>query len=810
VLTGQLSAASIKLHGRLQDFPFVDARRGSFVVNAQLQNLGLAYVPRTLQAKNALPWPALTQLAGQFALNSNRLELKGVSALVLGTAGLQLVRGEARIPDLLHAATVSVSADLKGPLSDALAVINGSPVGGWIGQALAKTVATGVADYRLRLTLPVQALDKARVQGSVQVAGSELQFGPDAPLLSGVKGAVAFSETGFTISAAQARLLGGELRFEGGSRAGAADEASVLLRGQGTVSAEGLRQARDWGWVPRLAASVSGASTYTAVLGFRRGQPELKLASSLQGMAINLPAPLNKAADAPLPVRYESFLLKDSLAPGQRLQEQLNVELGQLAAVTYVRDRGGAEARVLKGTWAVGLGAGESVPMPAAGVVANIQFRAINLDEWERVLGPLLSPPPPTSVPPSASPPLATGPRTSADAPRPAGGDSNSYLPNSLALRAEDVQLRGQHFHHVVAGGSRDGLTWRSNIDARELSGYIEYRQSAGAGAGRVYARLARWAILAGEESKVEAALEDSTASIPALDIVVEDMELLGKHLGQVEVEAVNRGAGQVAREGGVREWRLTKFNVQSPEAVFTATGNWSAVPGPAPARNQPERRQTQMNFKLDIADVGGLLKRLDMPGVIRAGTGKLEGQIAWMGSPLSLDYPSLGGQFGLTIENGQFLKVEPGLAKLIGVLSLQSLPRRLTLDFRDVFSEGFSFDSVRGDVKVEKGVASTNNLQTKGVNAVVLMEGSSDLARETQDIKVVVVPEVNAGTASLLTAVAINPVLGLSTLLAQVFLRRPLMQSITREYHIDGTWAKPRFTEVPRTPVAAKQESER
>jgi uncharacterized protein YhdP len=74
-------------------------------------------------------------------------------------------------------------------------------------------------------------------------------------------------------------------------------------------------------------------------------------------------------------------------------------------------------------------------------------------------------------------------------------------------------------------------------------------------------------------------------------------------------------------------------------------------------------------------------------------------------------------------------------------VLSLQALPRRLTLDFRDVFSKGFAFDFLRGDITVDKGLANTNNLQMKGVNAAVLMEGSADIAKETQDLKVIVVP---------------------------------------------------------------------
>ncbi|MGA8784620.1 MAG: AsmA-like C-terminal region-containing protein, partial [Polaromonas sp.] len=229
--------------------------------------------------------------------------------------------------------------------------------------------------------------------------------------------------------------------------------------------------------------------------------------------------------------------------------------------------------------------------------------------------------------------------------------------------------------------------------------------------------------------------------------------------------------------------------------AVNAQTG---AATAPRATRAATERRRSAMNFKLDIADSGELLKRFGMDGVLRRGKGKLEGQVAWMGSPLSLDYPTLSGQFNVNVAAGQFMKADAGIAKLLGVLSLQSLPRRLTLDFRDVFSEGFAFDFVRGDVTINQGLARTNNLQMSGVNAAVLMEGSADIARETQNITVVVVPEINAGTASLIATV-INPAIGLGSFLAQMFLRRPLMEAATQEFHIEGTWADPKITKVDR-----------
>jgi uncharacterized protein YhdP len=351
------------------------------------------------------------------------------------------------------------------------------------------------------------------------------------------------------------------------------------------------------------------------------------------------------------------------------------------------------------------------------------------------------------------------------------------------------LAIQGRALHNVTVSGSRDGLLWRSNLDAKEFSGYLEYRQSTPQNAGRIYARLARLSLPPSAEQTVESLLEDSPVAIPALDIVVEDLELRGKKMGRVEIEAINTDP-TLPRSSTGREWRLQKLNITLPEASFKATGKWMTA-------KEGGQAMTDMAFKLDIADSGELLNRLGTKDALRGGGGKLEGQVSWQGSPLSLHYPSLGGRFNVNIGRGQFLQAEPGVAKLLGVLSLQALPRRLLLDFRDVFSAGFAFDTIRGDVSIQQGIASTRNLQMKGVNAVVQMEGSSDIAKETQNLRVLILPEVDAGTASLLAGIALNPAIGLSTFLAQLVLKQPLSRVNTQEFVIDGTWSDPKVTKV-------------
>ena len=213
--------------------------------------------------------------------------------------------------------------------------------------------------------------------------------------------------------------------------------------------------------------------------------------------------------------------------------------------------------------------------------------------------------------------------------------------------------------------------------------------------------------------------------------------------------------------------------------------------------------RHMSLDFDLELADSGKFLERLGMGQVLKKGKGKLAGAITWTGSPIALDYPSLAGKLRVEIDEGQFLKADAGAGRLLGVLSLQSLPRRLTLDFRDLFDEGFAFDNVTGDVLIDHGVATTRDFRMRSATAAVLMTGRADLKAETQDLDVIIVPEVNAGAASLAYA-AINPVIGIGTFLAQLFLRSPLTEAGTRELHVTGTWADPKVDQVEHKAAVA------
>jgi uncharacterized protein (TIGR02099 family) len=797
---GTVAGATFRVRGDLLDFPFHDAKAGrdeEFHIAARFDDLSFAYVPddtagRPAGASGAVDgppgvWPPLTAASGELVVDRSTLEIRNARARL---AGVDFSRIHGVIPELGDHARLDLDGSAHGPLADMLRYVNTTPIGRWIGRALAGATATGAADLKLGLSIPLDDPGRTGVKGSITLAGNDLRLTPDTPLLGATRARIDFTQKGFAVPAATARVLGGELSFEGGTQGGDVQRFS----GQGTMTAEALRRATELGLPSRLAGSLSGQAAYRATLAFVGGRPQVGVTSNLVGLGVELPHPLAKPAAAPLLLRLQSGPDDAAAAAaGAPPREALQLDLGNVLQARFVREAGGEASRIVRGAIRVSEGgagdAAEPLVLPASGVAATISLNRLDVDAWDAALARL-----------AAEPGRAAGtaPPPAADA---AGG---GYAPDTVRLRVGELEAGSRRLTNLTAGLTQERGLWRATVDANELSGYVEYRPARRGGAtpsaaGRVYARLARLKLPKGEEEKVETLLEQEPASVPALDIVVDDFELRGRSLGRLEIQAANRSAA------GVREWQLSKFNLATPEAQLTATGTWSLASG-APA-GAP--RRAAMDFNLALADSGALLERLGMGKVVRGGKGTMSGSLSWPGSPLAPDTARMTGEIKVAIDSGQFLQASPGAARLLGVLSLQSLPRRLLLDFRDVFEEGFAFDNVVGDVRIGEGVARTNNLRMRGAAAAVLMEGEADIVRETQDLRVLVVPEINAGTAALAYAI-INPAIGLGTFLAQYFLSKPLIAASTREFHVTGPWADPKVERVERSvpngvpPVAA------
>lgn len=792
---GKVSNVRFRAAGDLWQMPFATPADGVLKVVAQISGVDFAFIPPSFSPPGELTWPALKQVAGELVFDRTSMALNVAKAGVADAPGLHVSQGKVHIANLLDRTVVEVAAQLDGPLAQALGVVRHSPLSGMTAQALTTTTGTGNAGIQFGLSVPLYDTRQTQVKGRVTLPGNDVRLGPDSPLLARTRGVVEFSETGFQVTQASVDVLGGELSFTGGLRADVGHSAwgGLQFAGQGKATAAGLAQAPYLGLPGAWLARASGSTSYAVQLAFKHGLPEWTVQSTLQGLALSFPAPMQKSADQEWNLHYQNKINSPAVSDRQaRDTVQLTVtpDAHTRGTVTVARSLGEQGPVLQRGVVSLGPRDVALPPLPPQGLSAHLNLPALDADAWLAALETPPNPPAPLGTPVAANP-------------------TADLSLSRVQLDTDHLRLGGRSFQQlslsaqpVPGDGSRP--RWRAQVQAKELAGTLTYlpphATAPAAGApdtrdGQLVARLQRMALNTPKDAPSGRAEATPTATLPALDVVVEAFQLDGRDLGQLTLDATNRATGP--QVNAPREWLLHRLVLQMPEAQLHASGTWSlADTGSSPHHT----RRTALRLALSIEDTGALLRRFGMPGVFRGGQGRLKGDVDWLGSPTSLHTASLSGQLKLDLASGQFLKADPGLAKLLGVLSLQSLPRRLTLDFRDVFTDGFAFDFVRGDARIEQGVVYTNNLQMKGPNAVVLMEGQADIARETQHIRAVVVPELNAGTASLIATV-INPAVGLGTFLAQALLRQPLIAVSSQSFLIHGPWADPQVDKISTAP---------
>jgi uncharacterized protein YhdP len=432
-------------------------------------------------------------------------------------------------------------------------------------------------------------------------------------------------------------------------------------------------------------------------------------------------------------------------------------------------DRG--ELRITRGVIALN----EPANLPERGLLIIASMPRLDLEAWSNLLG--------------VDPAAARAGRASAS--------PDDLSVDFIALRTSELVLYGYRFRDVTLGATRtaDG-SYAANVASAGASGFITWRPASDAQTlGQLTARLSRLAIPASNEKAVVEALRAPPRQIPSLEISVDDFQLGAMKLGHVDLVAHNTGTGAAA------VWHVRKLDISAPEMKISASGDWAPVQGAA-------ARRAQLRFTLEASDAGGALARFGFPGALSRGVAKLEGEVGWLGSPLDIDYPTLAGRVALAVDNGRFLKVDPGsAARLLGLLSLQSLSRTVAVDAGRQFGEGFAFGSIRADAKIERGVLKTENFRMNGENAAVLMSGTIDLRNETQQLLVVVLPEIDASTAAVALGVA-NPVLGLGAFVAQFVLRDPLAKAFAIQYDVAGTWAEPQITRRSRISPASPTET--
>ncbi|MDB5816340.1 MAG: hypothetical protein JWN23_3457 [Rhodocyclales bacterium] len=728
--SGVAENVHVRLGGDLSKFPFRDDPKGIFRIDGGFKGVNLDFAPG---------WPVLANMTGELLFDHTRMIVRSHSGSYR-QARLGEVRAE--FPDLenVRMQPLTIVGHVDGPGGDMLQYLQASPVAAHLGSFIQRMRQEGDGALDLKLAVPVLDAEHTRVQGSYRFDNSTLYLTPELPPFHQVHGALAFTENGIGPTQATAEFLGGLVTATGHS----SPDGMIVFDAGGLFPASGLKQLIDtpaWG-------QFAGQTQATAHITVGKGRADVAVSSNLQGISASLPAPLGKSAEARVPFSFTWSLFDDASMHGASLQDwHMTIE-----------GRGAAQWQdhCVKETCAFLRGAvalNDSLSLPSRGLRLSGRFQSLDLDQWRPIL-------------------LAS-----------AGGVKNDVgMLSGAILQADEVLVGGHRFARVTARAVQQTEHWILRLEGPDIAGDLTWSGEArGENSGRLSANLSMLSLHpvppAGAPTAASPTVvpgEDNAKDrLPALDINAEQFVLHDMQLGKLSLHSETHGG----------QWQLSELRIESPDGVITGEGSSRALPAGG--------TRTEIALDVDSENVGGLLSRVGYPGALRKGKATVKGKLSWNAPPTSIDYPSLSGKLKLDATDGQFNKLEPGAGRLLGILSLQSLPRRITLDFRDVFSEGFAFDSIRGDLHIEQGVMRTDDLEVRGPAARVFMKGSTDIVHETHALRLTVQPSLSDGIALGITV--LNPIAGVATYVAQKVLRDPLEKMFSFDYTVTGSWNDPK-----------------
>ncbi|SAL75851.1 YhdP family phospholipid transporter [Caballeronia telluris] len=776
---------TIEVHGDLTRFPYAKfPNDGIFRIEAPFTGGKFdptPFPPRKM--RNGLPniWPGFEGIDGKFQLAQNKLRFDIDRAHYRRVA---ITKTSGRIEDTGNRESLLlIDGNARGPLADMLQYVDDSSLGLMAKHATRKIRASGDATLALKLGIPRIRLPKPHVdyEGSLTFADNEVAY-DTLPPLSHVRGRARFAEKTVVLDNLSGRFLGGEVRGTGGVKPDGSYALDVNGR-IGTDAAQGLNM-RISPQVAQVLRHVSGTAPYRMqVRGMKSALPRIEASSDLTGLGLDFPAPFAKPQGTPMP-----FALSFAPAAGEAGRHDASLTLGPVKAHYLVQQAGKTQFNVVRGA----IGVNKPADLPSQGVAANIELDELDADAWRRLFAELSPPPAPgTARAPAPKPPMSENVR--------------QFIPTRVALHLTTLKLLNRRWENVVIGASESERKWQANIASNQVSGYVSWTPGATRDSpGALQARFAQVVIPEKAENElVGPMIRRPPRNMPTIDLIVNEVVMRGRTLGRLEVDASN------GVENGLPVWRLDKFEFANPDATLSATANWRALSATDDDADDNAPRRTALDFKLDVKDAGALLDRFGLPRTVNAGKGSMSGKAAWIGSPTVPDLPSLNGELAVDLRHGQILKVNAGAAKLLGVLSLQSLAHLLTLNFQDVVGRGLPFEKITGTAKIEDGIGRTDDFTMVTSPARVELKGLVNLPTQSQDLHARVIPTVSAGAVALGAAV-INPLLGLGTLAADLVLSKSIGKAFARDYAITGTWSKPVIQRVKgdqgkiETPAAA------
>ncbi len=752
---GSIDHAEVAVRGDLKDWPF-HQHEGRFEARAEISDLTFRYAP---------DWPEATGVhaIASFVDSGMLVQADGGSSL-----GVKADKVVALIPEFADG-TLDLNVDGSGSGASLLGFVLKSPIASRQADVLSKLKLGGSGSFGFHLSLPLGAAENFTLAGNAQLKGVDASE-PDWNLkLDQLSGPATFDGHGFHAGPLSG-LAHGQPSTLDLAIAGATGEPNTVLAAKlsGNYSFADLTEglpSLDW-----LNPLGDGRSAFD--IGFKLTEPAnggalaqtLTMDSSLAGIALNVPVPLKKPAAASLPLHLTLAL------PLQGAD--LKLALGE-AARGHLRLADGSKP--LAGTLAFGSQMPDA--LPAQGLRIRGHAATLDVTGWVQQAIALTAGGNGTAGNTGNTNNTGGGPTLeSVDV----GTDHAEWFGRPLGAMTLRATPGADNLQVDVNGPAMAGRFSVPNreLDKRGITARLDRLYWPGnppAPAGKAVANQP-------EENPANTGI--NPAALPPFHLWVGALSFGDAKLGEARLETWPTAQGM----------HIDQLRALSPSVQITGSGDWNGTPSDS---------HTRMRIGFAAADLGRMLTAFGYTGLVNGGKTQDQLDASWPGAPSAFSLANATGTLAIHVSDGRIPEVGPGVGRLFGLVSLAELPRRLTLDFGDVFGKGLGFDSIKGDFRLADGNASTDNLVIKGPAAQIGISGRTGLRAKDYDQQVVVVPHIG-NSLPVIGAVVGGPVGAAAGLAVQGLLGKGLNQTASARYHVTGSWDKPVMTLVEKHELPA------
>lgn len=724
----------INVKGQLADFPF-DKSDGVFTISSYLSGVDLYINDK---------WPIAKDIDAYLRINKRDLTADVVKA---NLGGVDIDRLNLRIDDIGYdRETLLIHTKNQSPAKKLFTLVYASP----LSQRLAKLKMidiSGSLGLDLRLEIPLYPEnDTILASGTVDFSHNNVVFHHSVSdiELKELTGELTFDEKGIVDSAIKALLLDDPIDMRIQSVRSPAPHTEVRFKGHTTIDL--LKDKAD---LP-IFALLKGELDLEALVTITDDPDDLDhlmLLSTLNGTIIDLPPPLGKSARTQAPLKVDI-----DFNPEKAIKIRFNYADKLGADLWFERRKQG----LIIERGEVRLGSGKALAGKKSGVNLVGTLPEFDLNAWHEAIKKI---PEDKSVPSLA--------------------DSI----NHIDVKLQSAVLGGQTIQDVLIKANKANKNdWSLNIKQPSLAANLFFQSNTNTLSGHFdFLHLPKFDEKLGEQNKDN--LQISPNQIPNLNLTINDLKIGAISVGNVIVKSHSTR----------HRWQLEYCKILSPSYQMTLSGDWT---------EENKKNKTRILAELKISDLGAALELWDITPAVVAQYGEIEFKGDWNGPVYDFSLPKIQGGMNILIKNGRITKLSPeteekiGLGKLLSILSLQTIPRRLTLDFSDLAKGGYSFDIFKGKFALKNGVMNTGDSYIDGPVAFASIKGDLDLKNHLYDLDLHVSPHITASLPVVAT-IAGGPVAGIAAWVANKLINQGMQKISGYTYKITGPWLDPVIQQV-------------